>query len=209
MEQIIDHGSPASEVNDGRSLSPDQVAAYLEGRLSGDELARVEQQLADNPSARRELISTSRILATAPKRSSRVRPFTLGATLIAASALLAVSINVRQKPLQPDSVVSSERPGAVDEATRVDLLSPVENARIGGTDLRLAWHAVEGATYRVVVSDSTGNTLLQKTTTDTVIGVPQTILTKGTHIYYWSVDALAPDGSSMTSGVREFTKTQR
>ena len=67
MEMKPEPGGTAT-VLENDSLTPHEVAAFLEGRLEGEELTRVESYLADHPSARQELIKASRIIESAPQR---------------------------------------------------------------------------------------------------------------------------------------------
>jgi len=110
--------------------------------------------------------------------------------------------------LRPDgapallSPVSTERRGIADEPDRIVLVSPANTQRVTTRNEVFTWRAVEGATYRVVISDASGNTAFQTDTNDTTLVIPSSIRTAAT--YYWRVDALAPDGTSLTSGINEF-----
>jgi hypothetical protein len=68
---------------------------------------------------------------------------------------------------------------------------------------------VDGATYRVIVSDVAGNTVLQKNTTDTVLAIPESLLKNEGATYYFAVYALLPDGSSLGSDAHEFVVSPR
>ena len=111
-------------------LTPHEIAAFLEGRLEGDELTRVESYLADNPSARQELIKASRIIQSAPQREvKRSRRFYPLVGLAAAAAIALVFI-------QPGDVkqisvpVSTERRGVGDAPEQVVLVSPLDGGEI-------------------------------------------------------------------------------
>jgi len=192
----------ASTVIENDPLTPHEVAAFLEGRLEGDELTRVESYLADNPSARQELIKASRIIQSAPQREvKRSRRFYPLVGLAAAAAIALVFI-------QPGDVkqisvpVSTERRGVGDAPEQVVLVSPLDGGEIKDRALPLTWHAVDGATYRIFISDASGNSVFKTSTSDTSLVLPETVKSGGT--YYWSVDAISPDGSSSTSGYHEF-----
>jgi hypothetical protein len=53
------------------------------------------------------------------------------------------------------------------------------------------------------LTDAQGRTVWQSSTSDTVLILPEAIPLNGPASYYWNVDALAPDGSSTTTGIRE------
>jgi len=192
----------ASTVIENDPLTPHEVAAFLEGRLEGDELTRVEAYLADNPSARQELIKASRIIQSAPqrevKRSRRFYPL-IGLAAAAAIALVFIQPGDVKQLSVP---ASTERRGVGDEPEQVVLVSPLDGGQIRDRTLPLTWHAVDGATYRIFISDASGNSVFKTSTSDTSLVLPETVKADGT--YYWSVDAISPDGSSSTSGYHEF-----
>ena len=183
-------------------LTPHEIAAFLDGRLAGDELIRVQSYLADNPSARQELIKASRIVQSSPRKELKLsRRFYPLVGLVAAAAIAVVFI-------RPDDVnltnapASTERRRIADEPDQVMLVSPGAAGEIRDRAQPLSWNAVAGATYRIVISDSSGKPVVQTTTNDTSLVLPEAVQNGGT--YYWKVDALAPDGASSTSGYHEF-----
>lgn len=205
----MDERAGGSAVMEDESLSSGEVAAYLDGRLAGEELARVEDHLANNPSARREIIKASRIISSVPRRETKSRRWIPAAAGLAAVAALTL-IGILPKSVGREATpVSSERRGLADEADKIDLVSPSDGERVTSNGMSFTWRPIGGATYRLVVSDAAGHTLLQRNTTDTLVTAPELSLKTGTGPYYWSVDALAPDGSSVTSGVREFVVPAR
>ena len=184
-------------------ITPHEIAAVLEGRLEGDELTRIEAYLADNPSARQELIKAARILKSAPQqkevaRSRRHYPL-IG---LAAAAAIALVLIRPADVSQQGAPISTERRGIADEPDQIARVTPAEGAEIIDRTQPLIWHAVDGATYRIVIADSSGKPVLQTSTSDTSLVVPEVVQASGT--YYWKVDALSPDGSSSTSGYHEF-----
>ena len=189
-------------VIDNEPLNPDDVAAFLDGKLEGDELTRVEAHLAYNPLARQELIKASRIISSAPKREVK-RPFRFAPLIgLAAAAAIAVVMIRPGDTARESSAVATERRGAGDEPDRVEIVSPGDDQTIVGSKQPFAWHPVDGSTYRVVIQDISGNTVFQTTLSDTSLALPASVRAAGT--YYLSVDALAPDGTSITSGPHQF-----
>ena len=201
MEMKTDAGGTAT-VLDEDGLTPHELAAFLDGRLAGEELARVESYLADHPSARQELIKASRITQSAPAREvKQPRRFYPLIGLVAAAAIVLVL--ARPNEVNPvRSPVSTERRGIGDEPEQIVVVSPMDAGEVKDRSQPLTWHALQGATYRVFIADASGNSVFMTSTSDTSLVLPETVRAGAT--YYWSVDARTPDGSSSTSGYHEF-----
>jgi hypothetical protein len=190
-------------VMDNEGLTPDELAAFLDGKLEGEELERVQGYLADNPQARQELIKASRIATSAPALTTiRQRPRWLypAAALAAAAALM---ISLRPQSRAPSERTSTERRPAIEEAERVVLLSPANGQRIA-QDAPFAWHAYGNATYQFVLKDDSGTRLFEKTTQDTVLSLDPSIAAKAKGKLYWTVDAFGENGSVISSAEGEF-----
>jgi hypothetical protein len=200
MEQLLYETPVATAVIDDEPISASEMAAFIDGRLSGDELARMHSRLGVDTDARKEFIESSRIIGSAPRRNRiPIRWLSIGAVAAAAAIIVFLPTdNSQRTPL-----VATERRTSVEATDRVELLSPADGESFEKTATSLSWRSIDGATYRVVLSDPTGRILFAKSTTDTVVVVPANLLQTVEHSVYWSVDALAPDGSSVTSGVRE------
>lgn len=210
MEQSTElaEGEVAAVSVDG-PLSPEDVAAYLDGRLSGEEVERVESVLAGSAEARAELVEASRLIATIPERQTHPNRQWIVVSAVAVAAVLAVVMvpSLSQRPAVEQ--VATERPAAADAGARIRTVTPEDGAVVGSADVRFAWDAVPLATYQLTVTDARGRTVWQAATTDTTLVLPGTAKLSGPASYYWNVDALAPDGSSMTTGIREFKVTTR
>jgi hypothetical protein len=195
------------EVVSEQPLDPEDVAAFLDGTLEGDKLEQVEARLADDSAARQELIRVSRTISSAPqpRRRDHTRLGFL-ATLAAAAAIAVVVI--RPVDIQgPATSAAIERTVGEGTADVVDIIAPVDNADLAASAKPFVWHSIDQATYRVVVSDSLGQTVYEGNTSDTAISIP--IQLKEGARYYWSVDALVADGSSAASGAHEFVARKR
>jgi anti-sigma factor RsiW len=208
MEQSVE-ALGAAAVMDRESPTAGEIAAFLDGRLEGAELSRVQAILAADPAARQELIKASRIVASAPSSREPKRSWVPAfATLAAAAAIAIVLIPARN--LSRDSApVSAERRAPADEAPKIQVVVPAEGSSVRNDDRPFTWRGVDGATYRVIVSDVAGNTVLQKNTTDTVLAIPEALLTNEGATYYFAVYALLPDGSSLGSDAHEFVVSPR
>jgi hypothetical protein len=208
MEQSLEELG-AAQLMDRESPTAGEIAAFLDGRLEGAELSRVQAMLAADPAARQELIKASRIVASAPSSRQPQRSWIPAfATLAAAAAIAIVFIPARN--LSRDSApVSAERRAPADEAPRIQVVVPTEGSLVRNDEHPFTWRGVDGATYRVIVSDVAGNTVLQKNTTDTVLAIPESLLKNEGATYYFAVYALLPDGSSLGSDAHEFVVSPR
>jgi hypothetical protein len=76
--------------------------------------------------------------------------------------------------------------------------------------LTFSWRPLPGVmTYHLFVTDSTGAPVYNLTTADTVVGpVPGAQLSPGSR-YFWYVDALGADGSSVSSAQVGFFVRER
>lgn len=193
-----------TEIN---SPSATEVAAFIDGTLAGEDRERLEAYFADHPLARRELVHASRIVSTLPAVRSRNTRWAQVSGLIAAAAVAVVLL--RPGALPPEPVQSSSRQrGVIEESQSVTVVAPGAELTMAVADRAFVWRSIDGATYRLIVLDGDGRTILRQSTSDTTVSVPSK-LAESAGTYYWSVDAQAPDGSSVTSGVREFTITSR
>lgn len=207
MEQTL-HATPFSstQLSEPDSVSPEEIAAFLDGSIAGQDRARVEAYFADNPDARRELIEASRIVATLPRRPVS-RSWFVPAAAVAAAAVIAIVLATPGNSNREATRVA-ERRGAAQPTQTVELIAPAKGEELGITE-PFVWKSIEGASYTIFVLDPAGRTILQESTTDTVYSVPALVLKQSPGRYYWSVDAQMPDGSSTTSGSQEFVVSHR
>ena len=202
------HTIPASstQLSEPDSVTPEEIAAFLDGSLTVEDRARVEAHLADNPDARRELVDASRIIVTMPSTPIRRARF-VPIAAIAAAAVIAIVLLKPGAAARSSATVPAERRGVAEQIRAVDMVEPVNGGEPGSTQ-SFIWRGIEGASYRLVILDAAGRTILQENTTDTVHSIPAIVLREAGR-YYWNVDAQMPDGSSMTGGHREFVVKER
>jgi hypothetical protein len=193
-------------------ISPADLAAYLDGTVSSEERARIEATLAEDPELRRELVEAASLVATAPGTAGVVVPASRSwkrfgvAVGVAAALILALlpsltAVNRTRAPL--------ERRTTADDAGTIAVIEPLSASEVSASNLTFSWHAVGGASYRVTLVDSAGATVWGTSVGSASVVVPSSIkLTRGGH-YYWYVDALRPDGSSLTSGPIAFAVRER
>jgi hypothetical protein len=190
---------------DDNGLSPDDVAAFLDGRLQGDELARVHAYLAEHPVARQEVIKASRIVSTVPARRKRsIGRWVYPLAGLAAAAVLFIAI----KPPFARVIerVSTERRPSLDQPDRIEIISPLAGQQLRSDTATFTWGSVNGANYHFSITDEAGVQLYQYQTTDTVVKVTGSQVGGATGRLYWSVDAQIDNGSSVASVKTEVTR---
>lgn len=185
---------PARRMN--AHLSSDELAAMVDGGLPAARRAYVSTHLAICRECRSELALATRIVETAPARRPASRPWVpLLLGVAAATALLFVSPPVRHR--QP--VATADVRSAVLSATAISVIAPPPESSVGATAVRFSWHAVPGvSTYRLFITDSAGVPVRTLPTTDTTVNQFSPPLVEAGR-YFWYVDALRVDGSSIAS----------
>ncbi len=177
-------------------LETGEVASYLDRALAPDEQARVEAHLADCADCRRELIEVSRL------RHARFRSrwWVLGPALAAAAAALFFVTRSPDTPATEPVLRDGGEP-----ALTIGLVAPGDSAVSPGS-LTFTWRsAAPRASYRLTLSDERGDVVWSATSIDTTQRPPSRVSWRTGRTYFWYVDALLPDGRSVTSGVRRFT----
>lgn len=184
-------------------LSDEVLAAFIDRGLSAEDRGIAEAHLAACRDCRLELaaatrLATSRDTPVAARRSS-VSLWTVAA---AAAVVLAVAISLGRR-----GGIDQSRPveRAAPAGAAVDVVAPRSTPATTRDALRFVWRDAGDAAYRVTVTDATGATLWSATTRDTAIVPPANVTLDAGRTYYWSVDALKADGSSLTSGSTPFT----
>lgn len=210
-QQLREPQQPASVVTTPEeNISPEEMAAYIDGRLSAEERATVEERLARSPELRAELVAATRLVSTHEESRAR-RPFiwrsaTLLVTAAAAVALIAVLPRYRGFHQAP---VPTERRADAEDGGRVRLLTPADAAVVPIASARFSWHPEGDASYRITIADASGATVWTTLTSDTTVTLPSAMSLRPGNHYYWYVDALRADGSSVTSGSQSFTTNPR
>ena len=188
-------------------ISPEEMAAYIDDRLSGEERASVEARLARSPDLRAELVAATRITAAAEDSKARRSSAWRGTGILVAAAAAVFAIIVvpnRNRDFRAGTAPAERRVEAENGGT-INLLAPANAGVLPLASARFAWRSEGDASYRITIADSTGSTVWTTLTTDTTATLPSTVLLRPRAQYYWYVDALRIDGSSITSGPRSFT----
>lgn len=155
----------------------------------------MESHLAECADCRAEVVEIERLVGGVRRR--RVRSMAVGGLAVAAGLVLAVS-TLRHGGTGPSN--GSLRGAG---ATAVIPVGPTGIVPLSG--LALTWHATgSGSMYNVTISNAAGATLWTHNTSDTAVAISQEINLSPEVEYYWTVDALLPQGTSRTTGPQPF-----
>jgi hypothetical protein len=187
----------------GGHFEPETVAAYVEHRLNPAERSRIEEHLAGCAICREEILAVRRIMDAGVASPWRKTTYWAAA---AAVVLLMVGGRVGWTRFGPGDGMGSfpDRSHTAPGTGLEGHIPEVDGSVEPGSEVRFVWGATaEGSTFRVTVLDERGGLLWSEETGDTAVAMPPGILDRGA-TYFWYVDALAPDGHSLTSGPRRF-----
>lgn len=180
---------------DARHLDSSDVASYLDRALPPVERERVEAHLADCSLCREEVIQVSRLRHS---RAARRGWLVLGPITAAA----AIAVIVISRPSGPSGTGPILRDGGAESSPTVFLVSPADRG-IVERHVSFTWRSVGArVSYRVTVTDERGDVLWSSAVADTTARLPGAIVLPAGRPSFWYVDALLPDGRSVTSGVR-------
>lgn len=191
---------------DETHLTAEDVAAFLDRRMSAADRTGVEAHLADCPRCRGEIAAVQRLLIARPvRRWGVLLPVGLTAAAAAIVAIMVLTVD------RPGSGSAVERNQAATETLRSEALqriavrSPADGDTIPPGRLSLSWSALGGEpTYRLTLTDDSGEPVWTGTTTDTSIALPPDVILQSRRTYFWYVDALRADGRAASTGVHSF-----
>ena len=185
-------------------LTDIEIAAMADGTRSNRTVPQLQAHLAQCDECRGLLVDVTRLADLASEAPRETRGFSLRMAGLAAAAVFAISLPLLYPAMSvPTREVASERTGAVErQSIRTLMPGGVVN---DSHRLRFAWSGEQDASYRLTLTDATGGPVWLTTTTETSTILPDSIHLDVGARYYWYVDALHLDGSSVTSGRREFT----
>jgi len=182
-------------------LTPEELGAYLSNSLTDADRASVERHLAACDECRSELIEGQRAIATAssarPARRSGI--YAIG---LAAAAVVAFAFWPRSDVTRDQATI--ERNTNPPDAGTVTIVSPAPSAEIADSGAAFVWRHNDGSSYKITVTDAAGRPLWSETTADTTAVPPSSLSLARGEQFFWYVDALKSDGSSVTSGVNSF-----
>jgi hypothetical protein len=181
-------GSPAH-------LTDIEMARYLDRTLSTAERDRVEAHLASCASCRELTLESQRVLRTVRRPRSLMAA---GGLAAAAAALIVIG---QLDSGSPD--IARERAPATN-TTGLTVYGPTGSTSIG--NLRFVWGAAENVeSYRLGLTTADGAEVWSHSGLDTVVVLPRSVTLRPAGNYFWVVDAFLKDGTTRSTGVREFS----
>lgn len=193
------------EVERGVESHPslEEVVAAIDGRLTPPEKALLDSHLAQCAACRAEYVEVSLLAQSAPPVAAARRRWLPAASLVAAaSVLLAVILPLSRHPSRESRPTDQRAPTRESVVVIVD---PPPAAAIPRDSLRFTWRAAAAATYRVIITDSTGTELYSRATSDTTLALPPSVVLQAGARYFWLVDELRADGTSLSSPASSFS----
>lgn len=186
----------------GRHPAPDELSAWLDGSLSETDRTRIDAHVARCDDCRDDVVEVMRLFRPDVRR--RAWPVAAG---IAAAALAAILVFAPWEPSGPTGPVFRGPDAAVpdERAPAPGIVHPADESTTDLRGVHFGWRAAAPeATYRLTLTDDTGNVVWTASTTDTLLTLPPDSALDPAATYFWYVDALLPDGRSVSSGVHEF-----
>ncbi|MGZ3566896.1 MAG: zf-HC2 domain-containing protein [Gemmatimonadaceae bacterium] len=173
-----------------------ELALYLDQRLTLEERDRVEAHLAACAECRGHALAAQQVL----RRSRRPRLVAAGGVLAAAAVILIVLARVEPGNEQTTPQIR----GVARDNTALTAYGPTGDARREG--LRFVWGpAAGGVSYRLSVTSGDGAEVWSWSGVDTVASVPRSVNLRADEKYLWVADAILSDGSTRSTGLREFS----
>ena len=174
-------------------LSPEELAGYLDNDLPRNEKGPVELHLASCGECRTELAEIRRL------QRQRLRRQRLPVLVpLAAAAVLALAIVIPRQDTSPSEIRSG---GRGDES--LGIVSPAPSAETASGRISFIWRSAgPGASYTITLQEHDGRPVWTSSLTDTVTVLPDSIVLVPGRTWYWTVDALLPNGRSVSTGAQ-------
>lgn len=183
-----------------RHLEAEEVAAYVDGAISGDRFAAIQTHLATCAECRDEVFDVSQIVRSAPRARSSTQPWARRA-LISMAAAAAVIVLVA-KPWAPRQETVPVHRGATQTTVAPRALAPT--GQVDGVTT-FVWSSVpETESYHVRLFDSQGTVLWETRTADTVFKLPASVILRPGRSYFWKVVARIGFDRETASDLTEF-----
>ena len=172
-------------------VTPEALAGYLDHDLPSEERSQVELHLASCAECRAEL---AEVRGLQRRRRRQWAKFLVPAA--AAAALVAIAL-----PRQT-SIPSDTRAVAPVDAP-LEIVAPLPSTGIPPRPIRFAWRSAgPGASYSLTLQEADGQIVWASTVADTVALLPDSVALGAGQNFFWSVEALLPDGRSRSTGVK-------
>ncbi len=208
-------------------MHPDEndLARYVDGRLTDAERQDVEAHLADCPRCREQVAATYRYLtqetddppAVPPEIRRRAeavgtastdeesvgslfgrRPLTIAAAILA--LLVGIGVLVWHVQSPPPSRLRS-----TGEQAALSVRAPADGATVSERPVFVCDSVADAVGYRVTLRRADGTVMWEEDTTAVRVSLPPDVSLEEGQQYLWRAEALRPDGSTLRSNVRTFT----
>lgn len=188
-----------------RGSHPDavRIAAYAEGRLTGEARSAMEAHLADCDACRAETTDVALLLRDLV--GARRRRIGIPVAVAAAAAAVLLIVGPFGGPTEEEG--DRLRPGVAADregVPSIDVVLPAGAAVIPADSARFLWRSAESeARYRFTLTDETGAVVWEEGLGDTTLVLPPEVTLERGATYLWFIDASLADGQVATTGVRE------
>jgi anti-sigma factor RsiW len=173
-------------------LPPEALAGYLDDALPGEERRQVELHLASCAECRTELAEVREL-----QRARRRRRWVAVLAPAAAAAVLLVIALPRQAET-PSGIRSRS-----DAEQPLGIVSPTPSAEAAPGPITFTWRSAgPGAGYTFTLQEASGRVVWTSAVADTVTVLPDSIALAPGRTWFWVVDALLPDGRSLSTGIQ-------
>jgi hypothetical protein len=177
-------------------MSDIDIAAYLDHGLPSNRVAEVEEHLARCSICRDHVVETQGFISRR-RRSQRF------ARVAAAVALAAAAITIVAVPSIRRSTGARDAMRSEETDTRLRVYGPVGEVAVRPS--RFVWAPVPGAlSYHVTVTTTAGADVWSSSSSDTIIVLPSSVRLAPGERYLWVVDAMTSEGTTRSTGLREF-----
>jgi anti-sigma factor RsiW len=175
-------------------MTETEIAAYIDGTLTGPSRDRAEAHFASCVECRKDLVESQNVL----RAMRRPRTAVIAGTL--AAAAVAAFLIARPSLVPVDQTALLRGNGAVIPLPAYGPIGPTTRA-----GLQFVWAGAPGAqSYRLTVSRANGEAVWSSSTIDTLAALPDSVLLRPSERYFWVSDALLSDGTTLSTGLREF-----
>jgi Putative zinc-finger len=177
-------------------LTDSEMARYLDRRLSLEERDRIEDHLASCAECREQTLGAQQLLG--PARRPR---FIVAGGALAAAAVVLILI-ARVEPAREQN--APQLRGVAIDNTVLTAYGPMGDAK--RDNLRFVWGSAAGAvSYHLSVTGADGAQVWSHSGVDTVSSLPRSVGLRAGVQYLWVADAVLRDGSTRSTGLREFS----
>jgi hypothetical protein len=185
-----------SEIDGERHMTDLEIAAFVDNGLDTRKRSEIEDHLVRCGECRENVIRTQDII----DRSRRSRRLASAAVVVLAAAAITL---IAVPTLRRSSIDNRDAIRADDNTSSLVAYGPIGDLKAAPS--RFTWGSLRGAiSYRITLTTDTGVAVWSSSVTDTTIVLPASVsLERGTR-YMWVVDAVTNDGTTRSTGLREF-----